>query len=48
MTRTELTFNLNAAYGLDLDPSDLASDGEGGWMIDGMDPYEWCEAMTMD
>jgi hypothetical protein len=44
----ELTCSLNAAYPeLELQTDDLVII-DGLWTIDGMDPYEWCEAMMMD
>lgn len=48
--RERLAHELNVAYGDEefiILPGDLVLTDE-GWTIDGMDPWEWCEAMTMD
>lgn len=47
-TKSQILAKLNTEYALNLDPTDLVKNYDGEWTIDGMDPIEWCEAMTMD
>lgn len=48
--RERLCRELNAVYHgewLNITPEEIELTDE-GWTIDGMDPWEWCEAMLMD
>lgn len=48
VTKENFVNTLNNAYSMNLSVDDIVTNYDGQYTIDGMNPYEWCDAMTME